>query len=333
MARTRSARAQSRSNIAKPMAVAITTFRVCSHGSAAATGTGERQDPGRRAGGRDQPPDRGEQQDRRCPVRKDRVGVRHDCRGRRRDRPPEPGRGHVAGRSPREPPQEPRPSGGQQEEERRGAAVSAERVRRGDEGRHTGCVDRVDVPVLAALQVIGLELVGVVLQVVAARVIVVDAEITVVQQALRDDQVVRLVTRGQPARRPAPREGEHARRGERRRPRRGAGLGDEGHETRRPANRCGSGDRHTDAHPQDGHGHALPQQEGRRDGPRQQGQQRQQPGEQGQATRHAQTQSEHGDEEGEGEDAKHPRRRQHRHASGHVPQRRDGHRAEGDPRA
>ncbi len=71
--------------------------------------------------------------------------------------------------------------------------VAAERVDGRDEHRHADRVNRVDLAIDAARQVVRVEIAREVLGVVPARVVVLDAQIAVAPQALGDDEIVRLV--------------------------------------------------------------------------------------------------------------------------------------------
>ena len=91
------------------------------------------------------------------------------------------------------------------------ASVAAQRVdRREDDGDADG-MNRIDLAVGSARQVMRLEILGVVFAVVAARVVVFDLQIAVTPQALRDHQVVRLVA-GRKERRAASASAPRARR-------------------------------------------------------------------------------------------------------------------------
>jgi hypothetical protein len=84
----------------------------------------------------------------------------------------------------------------EQRDEGDGACPPGNRIRRQDERRKSRRMDRVDLPVLAALEKIRPQIAGPVRLVVALPVVVLDLQITVFEQALGDDQVVRLVAAG-----------------------------------------------------------------------------------------------------------------------------------------
>jgi hypothetical protein len=57
-------------------------------------------------------------------------------------------------------------------------------------------VNRVDLPVYPALHVIGAKIAAPILPVIALSIVVLDLEVAILDQALRDDQIVRLVAAG-----------------------------------------------------------------------------------------------------------------------------------------
>src|SRR5262245_16768774 len=82
-----------------------------------------------------------------------------------------------------------------QNEEDDNAMVAGDRKRRRRDRRKTRRVNRVDLAVAAAAAEIRLgKLAGEVGMIVAVAMVVLDLEVVIFQQALRDDQVVRLVT-------------------------------------------------------------------------------------------------------------------------------------------
>ena len=141
-----------------------------------------------------------------------------DRRRRERDRgPAKPGGRRPSRRQPRQMPRERAAARRDHEEQQDDAAVSAERKRRRDERGESRGMNGVDLAVHAAADVVGRERTGIVRLIVASPVVVLDLQIAIEQQALRDDEVVRLVaTRHR--RRDLPRgkgkdaEGEHSRR-------------------------------------------------------------------------------------------------------------------------
>ena len=99
----------------------------------------------------------------------------------------------------------------EQRQHRDHSGVSAGQKRRCDEGRQPGGVNRVDRAVLAPSQVVRAEIALDVRRVVTPLVVVFDAKVAVLEQALRDDQVVRLVAAGNPWREPPGRRQEQRR--------------------------------------------------------------------------------------------------------------------------
>ena len=115
--------------------------------------------------------------------------------------------------------------GRDQDQEQHDRAMAAEREGGRDERRQPGSMHRVDPAVPAAPLDVRLQLTAVVGAVVAATMHVFDGQRAIEQQALRDDQVVRLVSAGDhrrraPRRQREDRSGDHARRHARRADRR-----------------------------------------------------------------------------------------------------------------
>ena len=84
-------------------------------------------------------------------------------------------------------------AGGAADEEGHDAVVAARGVDRRRDDRQADRVDRVDLAVAAALEIVRLERQAVVLQRVAAGVVVLDLEVVVAPQALRQHEIVRFV--------------------------------------------------------------------------------------------------------------------------------------------
>ena len=80
-------------------------------------------------------------------------------------------------------------------------AIAADRERRQHDRRHARRVDRIDGAVAPALDRVRIQIAGEVGAVVAALMVVLDLQVVVVEQALRDDEVVRLVAAGNRRRR------------------------------------------------------------------------------------------------------------------------------------
>jgi hypothetical protein len=78
-------------------------------------------------------------------------------------------------------------------EEHRRAWQPEEEERRRDQQRQTGGVNGIDLAVRAAAQVIRLERARVIFEVIAAQVVVLDPDVAVSQQALRDHEIMRRV--------------------------------------------------------------------------------------------------------------------------------------------
>ena len=112
------------------------------------------------------------------------------------DRGPRPGRGTRRSRASHRPPPRDR------DRERRhqhlqgdGGEIATQRVHRREQHAETDGVNRVDLPIGTARHVVGREIAREVLAVVAARVVVLDPQVAVTPEALRDHEVVRLVSR------------------------------------------------------------------------------------------------------------------------------------------
>ncbi len=109
--------------------------------------------------------------------------------------PREPGRASAAGRAPADEPNQPTRPRRERDHGRLRAAVARQREGRRDERRDARRVDRVDLAVASSRDEIRFEIAkrGDEVRIV---VIVLDAQVAVAQQALRDGQVMRLVAAG-----------------------------------------------------------------------------------------------------------------------------------------
>ena len=96
-------------------------------------------------------------------------------------------------RAPREIEDGERREGGDQTQEHHGSRVACEREGGHQQNGQPGRVNRVDLAVLSAAQEVGSQAAAEVTPEVLPGVVVLDPQIAVVQQALRDDQVVRFV--------------------------------------------------------------------------------------------------------------------------------------------
>ena len=121
-------------------------------------------------------------------------GIEELRRRQHERRPPEPRGRRAAGHPPGQLEGQARSHRGQEQEEHHDPAVAADQERGSDQRRKAGGVDRVDLAVPPAPQVVRLrEIAGEVRAVVAPQVVVLDREIVIAQETLGDDQVVRLV--------------------------------------------------------------------------------------------------------------------------------------------
>jgi hypothetical protein len=120
-------------------------------------------------------------------------GLEHEwCRQRDR-RPAEPTRRRVGGHAPHRNPHERRGRSADEREKGDDAWITEQRERRRDENRQARRVNGVDLPVDAAAEIVGLQRQCEILAIVAACVVVFDLQIAIAQQALRDDQIMRLI--------------------------------------------------------------------------------------------------------------------------------------------
>ena len=120
-----------------------------------------------------------------------------DRRGRERDRrPSKPCGGMLPRRQPRQVPRERAAARGDEQQEQDDAPISADCKGRRDECGQAGRVDRVDLAVAPRAEVVRRQRPPAVRLIVAAQVVVLDLEIAIEQQALRDDEVMRLVASG-----------------------------------------------------------------------------------------------------------------------------------------
>ena len=136
--------------------------------------------------------------------------------------------------------------------------VAGQGVGGGDQRRHAGRMDRIDASITPPAEVVGLQFAAKVRQILAARMVVVDGQVTVVEQALRDDEIVRLVTGRQPVAHLRPADSE------RRRTQHPGHQGTAG-SSRGPSHRTQRGPRKASQHqqPDQGQQGSLPQREGR----------------------------------------------------------------------
>jgi hypothetical protein len=93
----------------------------------------------------------------------------------------------------RPPPRNPRGQRSEHHEEEARAPIAANGEGRRDENGDADRMDGVDLAVASAPPVVGLERGLEIRAVVAAGVVVLDREVVIGEQALRDDQIVRLV--------------------------------------------------------------------------------------------------------------------------------------------
>ena len=115
------------------------------------------------------------------------------CRQRRR-RPPEPGCRGAARQQVRRPPGHGRGGRRREGEQERDQAIPAQRNDRRDDRRHARQVDRVDLAVGPAFEIVRPQRTAEVLEVVAPLMVVLDAKVAVAPEALGDDEIVRFVT-------------------------------------------------------------------------------------------------------------------------------------------
>ena len=120
-----------------------------------------------------------------------------DRRRRERDRgPAKPGGRGTSRRQPRQMPRERTAARRDHEEKHHDTAVSTQRKRRRDDRGKSRGMNGVDLAVEAAADVVGRERTRVVRLIVASPVVVLDLQIAIEQQALRDDEIVRLIATG-----------------------------------------------------------------------------------------------------------------------------------------